>query len=104
MNQNNNIKTYKTKENIKLRNEQEQEYTSIKDKVIQLQVNNPDITIDERLIARLSNNDNLDIKQILRKLKLDSEGYGKINDLLKDDNLEEIMIINDKNPVYVYHR
>lgn len=104
MNQNNNIKTYKTKENVKLRNEQEQEYTSIKDKVIQLQVNNPDITIDERLIARLSNNDNLDIKQILRKLKLDSEGYGKINDLLKDDNLEEIMIINDKNPVYVYHR
>ncbi|MBO7719722.1 MAG: CpaF family protein, partial [Methanosphaera sp.] len=104
MNQNKNLKTYKIKENVKLRNEQEMEYLSIKDKIIQLQVNTPDITIDETLIGRLSNDKDTDVKKILKKLKLDSEGYGKINDLLKDDQLEEIMIINDKNPVYVYHR
>lgn len=104
MKQNNNQNIYEIKENIKLKDEQEVEYTSIKDKIIQLQVNNPNIKIDRTLIARLSDNKDIDINQILKKLKLDSEGYGKINDLLKDDNLEEIMIINDKNPVYVYHR
>ncbi|RAP52671.1 MAG: secretion protein [Methanosphaera sp. rholeuAM130] len=104
MNENCNLKLYEIKTNGNLKDEEEQEYISIRDKIIQLQVNNPNLKIDETLIARLSKNKDTNIKQILKKLKLDSEGYGKINDLLKDDNLEEIMVINDKNPVYVYHR
>jgi|YelNatPaOPRAMG01_1025707.scaffolds.fasta_scaffold03488_2 flagellar protein FlaI len=31
-------------------------------------------------------------------------GYGLIDDLIKDDNLEEIMIIGPGKPVYVFHR
>ena len=31
-------------------------------------------------------------------------GYGLIDDLIKDDNLEEIMIIGSKKPVFVFHR
>jgi flagellar protein FlaI len=31
-------------------------------------------------------------------------GYGLIDDLIKDDNLEEIMIVGPKKPVYVFHR
>ena len=31
-------------------------------------------------------------------------GYGLIDDLVKDDQLEEIMIVGSKTPVYVFHR
>jgi flagellar protein FlaI len=31
-------------------------------------------------------------------------GYGLLDYLLKDDNLEEIMVINKDHPVYVFHR
>jgi len=31
-------------------------------------------------------------------------GYGEIDPLIRDDNLEEIMIIGVKKPVFVYHR
>jgi len=31
-------------------------------------------------------------------------GYGLIDDLIKDDQLEEIMIVGPKKPVYVFHR
>lgn len=31
-------------------------------------------------------------------------GYGIIDELVKDDNLEEIMVISPKTPVYVFHR
>jgi flagellar protein FlaI len=101
---NNKTRLYETETKIKLKDEYEREYNAIKDKIIQLQVNNPHLDIDEKLINRLSNDKSLDTREVLKKLKLDSEGYGRINDLLKDDDLEEIMVINDKNPVYVYHR
>ncbi|MEE1128494.1 MAG: CpaF family protein [Methanobrevibacter sp.] len=38
------------------------------------------------------------------KLLRDIIGYGKIDSLLQDDELEEIMIIGINKPVYVYHR
>jgi len=100
----NTIPKYNIKSNLKLKDNEEKEYLSIKDKIIQLQVNNPTLEIDETLIMNLSNDKNINTQQILNRLQLDSRGYGKINDLLKDDDLEEIMIINDKNPVYVFHR
>ncbi|MFA5763755.1 MAG: CpaF family protein [archaeon] len=31
-------------------------------------------------------------------------GYGLIDDLIKDDKLEEIMVVGPKKPVYVFHR
>ena len=100
----NNIPKYNIKSKLKLKDTEEKEYLSIKDKIIQLQVNNPTLEIDETLIRNLSNDKNINTNQILNRLQLDSRGYGKINDLLKDDDLEEIMIINDKKPVYVFHR
>lgn len=39
-----------------------------------------------------------------RKLFQDLVGYGEIDPLIRDDNLEEIMIIGINKPVFVYHR
>ena len=39
-----------------------------------------------------------------RKLLRDIIGYGKIDSLIQDDELEEIMIIGTNKPVFVYHR
>ena len=39
-----------------------------------------------------------------RKLLRDIVGYGKIDSMIQDDELEEIMIIGIDKPVFVYHR
>ena len=39
-----------------------------------------------------------------RKLLRDIVGYGEIDSLINDDDLEEIMIIGINKPIYVYHR
>lgn len=60
------------------------------------------------LFARLSEN-NTQISQeylnsLSQKLLRDIVGYGEIDSLIQDDNLEEIMIIGINKPVFVYHR
>lgn len=97
------IPHYKTENNFKLNKTEKKEYQSIKEKIIQLQVNNEDSKIDENKIKELINNTTSN-SNILNKILLDIKGYGKINELLNDDNLEEIMIIGSKKPVFVYHR
>ena len=62
------------------------------------------------LFARLSedseNNDitNEYLDGLSRKLLRDIVGYGEIDPLIQDDDLEEIMIIGIDKPVFVYHR
>lgn len=41
---------------------------------------------------------------LTRKLFQDLVGYGEIDPLIRDDNLEEIMVIGIDKPVFVYHR
>lgn len=66
--------------------------------------------IHDFLLHRLSNEEmNLKItkeylNKLSRKLLQDIAGYGEIDPLIHDDNLEEIMIIGTNKPVYVYHR
>ena len=60
------------------------------------------------LFVRLSEN-NAQISQeyldsLSRKLLQDIVGYGEIDSLIQDDELEEIMIIGIGKPVFVYHR
>lgn len=62
------------------------------------------------LFAKLANNSqNNDISNeyldnLARKLFQDLVGYGEIDPLIRDDNLEEIMVIGMNKPVFVYHR
>ena len=62
------------------------------------------------LFQRLSNNgENTDISneyldRLANKLLRDIVGYGEIDPLIQDDNLEEIMINGIDKPVFVYHR
>lgn len=62
------------------------------------------------LFVKLANNSqNNDISNeyldnLARKLFQDLVGYGEIDPLIRDDNLEEIMVIGMNKPVFVYHR
>lgn len=44
------------------------------------------------------------LDNLSHKLLRDIIGYGKIDSLIQDDELEEIMIIGINKPIYVYHR
>ena len=44
------------------------------------------------------------VESLSHKLLQDIIGYGQIDSLIHDDDLEEIMIIGINKPVFVYHR
>lgn len=77
-----------------------------------LQVNEDKLLNDIRnfLFAKLVNNSqnntisNEYLDNLARKLFQDLVGYGEIDPLIRDDNLEEIMVIGIDKPVFVYHR
>lgn len=77
-----------------------------------LQVNEDKLLNDIKnfLFAKLANNSqnnaisNEYLDNLARKLFQDLVGYGEIDPLICDDNLEEIMVIGIDKPVFVYHR
>ena len=77
-----------------------------------LQVNEDKLLndINNFLFAKLANNSqnntisNEYLDNLARKLFQDLVGYGEIDPLIRDDNLEEIMVIGIDKPVFVYHR
>lgn len=60
----------------------------------------------ERLNDNQQNNNGTNeyLDNLSRKLLRDIVGYGEIDPLIQDDELEEIMIIGINKPVFVYHR
>lgn len=77
-----------------------------------LQVNEDKLLNDIKnfLFAKLANNSQNNtisseyLDNLARKLFQDLVGYGEIDPLIRDDNLEEIMVIGIDKPVFVYHR
>lgn len=77
-----------------------------------LQVNEDKLLNDIKnfLFAKLANNSqnnaisNEYLDNLAKKLFQDLVGYGEIDPLIRDDNLEEIMVIGIDKPVFVYHR
>lgn len=45
-----------------------------------------------------------DVSDLSNKIVKEILGYGKIDSMIKDDDLEEIMILGINKPVYVFHR
>ena len=76
----------------KIRNAEERRVV-YKQKVIEIIRSNPNLKIPE-------SRQNFYADAVVREMV----GYGLIDDLIKDDNLEEIMIVGPKRPVYVFHR
>ncbi len=100
----NNLPQYNTNKKEQLSKEEQEEYEKIKETIIQQQINNKELKIIPQEINELINEKTSNTDKIINKLNDDLRGYGKIDVLLKDDNLEEIMIIGNNKPVYTYHR
>ena len=60
--------------------------------------------IFNRLSANNENISNKYIDKLSHKFLRDIIGYGEIDSLIQDDDLEEIMIIGINKPIFVYHR
>ena len=60
--------------------------------------------IQNFLFLRLDNKDSDYIVLLSKKMLRDIIGYGKLDSLIQDDDLEEVMVIGVNKPVYVYHR
>ncbi len=71
----------------------EQRRIIYKQKVIEVLQNSPSLKIPSGRIDYYAD-------AVVREMV----GYGLIDDLIKDDRLEEIMVIAPKRPVYVFHR
>lgn len=95
------IPKYKTqKQTTQLTEDEQTQYKQIKEQIIQQKITQN--TQDDTLLSdikKLTNNN-----KIQNKILEDITHYGIIDPLLNDDNLEEIMIIGNDKPVYVYHR
>ncbi len=76
----------------KIRNPEERRII-YKQKIIEIIRSNPNLRIPE-------SRTNFYAEAVVREMV----GYGLIDDLIKDDQLEEIMIVGPKKPVYVFHR
>ncbi len=77
---------------FKIRNPEERRFI-YKQKVLEIIKNNPSLRIPQSRISFYAD-------AVVREMV----GYGLIDDLVKDDQLEEIMIVGSKKPVYVFHR
>ena len=102
--ENKNLPIYENKQTVKLTEKEEKEYQKIKKEIIEQKINDKNLTLKEKEIKEFINEKIGTSKNIYNQLNDDLNGYGKINPLLKDDSLEEIMIIGSDKPVYVYHR
>jgi flagellar protein FlaI len=56
------------------------------------------------LVKRFPKLSDKDINTIADMIVEEMVGYGRINTLLEDENLEEIMVVGSNYPVYVYHK
>ena len=94
---------YKSEKLPELTNDEQTEYQKIKERIIQYNINEEGTNLEKEEIKQLLNT-NTNNEKIVNKILNDLQGYGKIDTLLSDDNLEEIMIIGNDKPIYVYHR
>ncbi|MCX6798471.1 MAG: CpaF family protein, partial [Candidatus Diapherotrites archaeon] len=71
----------------------EQRAAVYKQRILEILRNSPELHIPERLFESYAEN-------VVREMV----GYGIIDPLVRDDKLEEIMIIGSGKPVYLFHR
>lgn len=77
---------------FRIRNPAERSFV-YKQKVLDIIKNNPSLKIPSSRVSFYAD-------AVVREMV----GYGLIDDLIKDDKLEEIMVVGPKRPVYVFHR
>ncbi|OED30445.1 CpaF family protein [Methanosphaera sp. WGK6] len=97
------LPTYTSKKIPSLNNEEFKLYNEIKEKLIKSKIQENNLIIEKTELYNIIN-DHTTNENIKNKLLNDLKGHGEIDNLLRDDALEEIMIIGPNKPIYVYHR
>lgn len=84
-------------------------FNEIREKLVEVAVTQDDFKVDEEsFIAEckqfLRAKGVRDVDRLSAQISQEMLGYGKLDHMIKDDDLEEIMVIGTGNKVFVYHR
>ncbi|MGN1362274.1 MAG: CpaF family protein [Methanobrevibacter sp.] len=103
---------YNVQNNYSFSFEEKTILSNIRSKLVDVALNNEssnDIKLNDIKIIIRNNilDDSFDgeyINNLSQRFYEEINGYGILNPLIKDDDLEEIMVIGSNRPIYVYHR
>jgi len=84
-------------------------YNEIREKLVEVAVTQDDFQVDEdSFIVEckqfLRSRGVRDVDRLSAQISQEMLGYGKLDHMIKDDDLEEIMVIGIGSKVFVYHR
>lgn len=84
-------------------------FNEIREKLVEVAVTQEDFKVDEDSFVRevkqfLRSRGIRDVDRLATQIAQEMLGYGKLDPMIKDDDLEEIMVIGTGRKVFVYHR
>jgi len=84
-------------------------YNEIREKLVEVAVTQDDFQVDEESFIVeckqfLRSRGVRDVDRLSAQISQEMLGYGKLDHMIKDDDLEEIMVIGIGSKVFVYHR
>ncbi|MEN6592028.1 MAG: CpaF family protein [Methanobacterium sp.] len=88
---------------------EKQLYNEIREKLVEVAVTQDDFQVDEESFIVeckqfLRSRGVRDVDRLSSQISQEMLGYGKLDHMIKDDDLEEIMVIGIGSNVFVYHR
>ncbi len=84
-------------------------FNEIREKLVEVAVAQEDFKVDEDSFITevkqfLRTKGVRDVDRLSAQISQEMLGYGKLDPMIKDDDLEEIMVIGTNKKVFVYHR
>lgn len=84
-------------------------FNEIREKLVEVAVTQDDFKVDEdsfivEVKQFLRSRGVRDVDRLSAQISQEMLGYGKLDNMIKDDDLEEIMVIGTGKKVFVYHR
>ncbi|MDD1774642.1 MAG: Flp pilus assembly complex ATPase component TadA, partial [Methanobacterium sp.] len=84
-------------------------FNEIREKLVEVAVTQDDFKVDEDSFIKevkqfLRTKGVRDVDRLSAQISQEMLGYGKLDHMIKDDDLEEVMVIGTGSKVFVYHR